>query len=59
MTSGKGLFPFSFDIWRERIVSFLVFQRKKRRIRPAVGLAVFSLVPLILNMNTWPIYVAS
>jgi hypothetical protein len=53
---GKGLFPFSFDIWREGIVSFLVFQRKKRRIRPAVGVAVFSFVPLILSLKTWPLH---
>jgi hypothetical protein len=39
----------------EEVLSFAV-QRKKRRIRPAVGFAVFSFVPLILSLKTWPLH---
>jgi hypothetical protein len=39
----------------EEVLSFAV-QRKKRRIRPAVGVAVFSFVPLILSLKTWPLH---
>jgi hypothetical protein len=39
----------------EEVLSFAV-QRKKRRIRPAVGFAVFSFVPLILSLKTWPFH---